>query len=164
MPSKEALLQKQAIVADLAEKLKNATSVVLVDYKGISVANDTLLRSELRAENVTYKVVKNTLLAFACKEAGLEDLIPSLEGTTAIAISDDEVAPARILKKYADKSKTVFNLKKGYISGKYIEIDELNAIASLPSREGLVAQVAGSLNGIIASLARAVNEVAKLSA
>ncbi|MEA4912798.1 MAG: 50S ribosomal protein L10 [Oscillospiraceae bacterium] len=164
MPSKEVLLQKQQAVSDLSAKLKDAKSVVLVDYKGISVADDTKLRAELRAEGVEYKVIKNTLLTFACKDAGLDALLPHLSGTTAVAISDDEIAPARVINKYVLKNKNFFNLKPGYIDGQFADVDMLTSIASLPSREGLIAQVAGSLNGIIASLARAVSEVAKKTA
>ncbi len=164
MPSKEVLLQKQQLVSDLTEKLKNAKSVVLVDYKGINVADDTKLRAELRAEGVEYKVIKNSLLTFACKEAGFDELLSQLNGTTALAISGDEIAPARGINKYAQKNKNFFNMKTGYIDGKFVDANELVAIASLPPREGLIAQVAGSLNGIIASLARAVSEVAKKTA
>ena len=164
MPSNTVLLEKQQVVKELTEKLKNAKSIVLVDYKGINVADDTKLRAERREEGVDYAVIKNPLLTFACKEAGFEDFIPSLKGTTAVATSSDEVAPARILNKYVLKSKTVFDMKAGYIGGKFVDVPELTAIASLPSREGLIGQVAGSLNGIIASLARAVSEVAKKTA
>jgi Ribosomal protein L10 len=161
MPSAQVLQEKQAFVSELVEKLKNAKSIVLVDYKGINVENDTKLRSELRAEQVDYSVVKNTMLSRACKEAGLEDFIPTLAGTTALAVSDDEIAPARIIQKYAAKSKTVFDFKIGYIDGKYVDVNELRALAALPSRDTLIAQVAGSFNSIIASFARAVSEVAK---
>ncbi len=162
MPSDSVLKQKQAIVASLTDELKNAASVVLVDYKGINVENDTKLRAELRSEDVNYSVVKNTLLRRACEQAGLNDLIPSLEGTTALALSADEVAPARIINKYAVKSKDFFNMKVGYVGGKFMNADDLKALAMLPSREALIAQTAGALNGIIASLARGLSEVAKL--
>ncbi|MEA5050844.1 MAG: 50S ribosomal protein L10 [Oscillospiraceae bacterium] len=164
MPSKEVLLQKQKIVSELSAKLKDAKSVVLVDYKGINVADDTKLRAELREQGVEYKVIKNTLLTFACKDAGLEKLVPHLSGTTAVAISGDEIAPARVINKYVQKNKNFFDMKSGYIDGQYADNAMLTSIASLPSREGLVAQVAGTLNGIIASLARAVSEVAKKTA
>lgn len=161
MPSEKVLKQKQETVRELSELLKNAKSAVLVDYKGINVENDTRLRADMRKEGVRYTVVKNSLLSYACKEAGMQEFLPMLVGSTALAVSDDEVAPARILQKYAAKSKDVFNFKIGYIDGKYVDANELRALAQLPSREGLVAQVAGSLNGIIASLARALSEVAK---
>ncbi len=161
MPSEKVLAEKKAQVAVLIEKLKNAKSIVLIDYKGLNVENDTKLRADMRAENVEYSVVKNTLLSLAFKEAGYEELIPSLSGTTAMAIGEDEVAPARIAQKYAAKSKTIFNFKTGYIGGKFMDADALQAIATLPSRETLIAQVAGSFNSIIASFARAISEVAK---
>jgi len=161
MASEKVLNEKKIIVKALADKLKNAKSIVLVDYKGINVDNDTKLRSELRAEGVDYSVVKNSLLEFACKEAGFDEFVPSLAGTTALAVSQDEVAPARVIQKYAAKNKTVFNFKIGYIGGKYMEPAELKAIATLPSRDTLIAQVAGSFNSIIASFARAISEVAK---
>lgn len=161
MPSAKVLSEKQAKVAAVAEKLKAAKSVVLVDYKGIDVDTDTKLRAELRAEDVDYSVVKNTLLNLACKEAGLEDFIPVLNGTTALAVSEDEVAPARVIQKYVAKNKEFFNMKMGYVGGKYMDAEELKAIATLPTRDVLIAQVAGSLNSIIASFARAISEVAK---
>ena len=161
MPSAQVLSEKQAQVAALTEKLKAAKSVVLVDYKGINVADDTKLRSDLRAENVEYSVVKNTLLTLACKQAGLDELTAVLNGTTAVAIADDEVAPARVIQKYASKNKEFFNMKMGYVGGNYMNVDQLKALAALPSRDALIAQVAGSLNSIIASFARAISEVAK---
>ena len=133
-----------------------------MDYKGINVEDDTKLRAELRDENVEYKVVKNNILRRACEKAGLNDFIEQLNGTVAVAIADDEIAPARVINKYAKKSKDFFNMKVGYIDGKYVGEAELKALASLPSRDVLIAQVAGSFNSIIASFARAISEVAKL--
>ncbi len=164
MASEKILESKKAQVAAMTELFKNAKSIVLVDYKGISVADDTKLRSELREEGVKYSVLKNSILAFAAQEVGLDEMLPALNGTTAVAVGDDEVAPARVIQKYASKNKNFFNFKVGYVDGKFMDAAGLQAIASLPSRDGLIAQVAGSLNGIIASLARAVNEVAKKSA
>lgn len=161
MPSAKILEEKKAQVTALAQKLSAAGSIVLVDYKGINVDADTKLRAELRTEKVDYAVIKNTLLNRACKEAGFEDLIPALAGPTALAVSDDETAPARVIQKYAVKNKNTLNFKLGYVSGKCVTAEELKAIAALPSRETLVAQVAGSFNSIIASFARAVSEVAK---
>lgn len=164
MPSEKVLLEKQAQVAALVERLKGAKSAVLVDYKGINVADDTKLRAELREENVVYEVVKNTLLARACKEAGLEEFVPCLNGTTALATGEDEVAPARVLQKYASKNKEFFDMKIGCVDGKIMNVDELKALAALPSRDTLIAMVAGSLNSIIASFARAISEIAKKNA
>lgn len=162
MASEKILEQKKQQIKQIVELIKDAASVVLVDYKGINVADDTALRAEMREAGVKYFVVKNSILSYVCKEAGLEDFLPALEGTTAIAVSaDDAIAPAKVLQKYSDKLKKVFNLKIGTVEGKVMSTEELKTIAMLPSRDGLIAQVAGTLNGIIASLARAVSEVAK---
>ena len=162
MASEKILSEKQEQVELWSSKLSSAKSIVLVDYKGINVEDDTKLRAELRDENVEYKVVKNNILRRACEKAGLNDFIEQLNGTTAVALADDEIAPARVINKYAKKSKDFFNMKVGYIDGKYVGEAELKALASLPSRDVLIAQVAGSFNSIIASFARAISEVAKL--
>ncbi len=164
MASEKILAAKKSQVIEVTEQLKNAKSIVLVDYKGINVTDDTKLRADMREAGVKYSVLKNSILEFAAKEAGLNEMLDALNGATAVAISDDEIAPARVVQKYASKNKTAFNFKVGYVSGKFMNAAQLQAIASLPSRDGLVAQVAGTLNGIIASLARAVSEVAKKSA
>lgn len=162
MASEKILKEKQELVDLWSGKLTSAKSVVLVDYKGINVEDDTKLRAELRDENIEYKVVKNNILRRACEKCGLNDFIEQLNGTIAVALSDDEVAPARVIHKYAKKSKDFFNMKVGYIDGKYVDEAELKTLAALPSRDALIAQVAGSFNSIIASFARAVSEVAKL--
>ncbi len=164
MANEKVLAAKQAQVSEFAGLFKNAKSVVFVDYKGINVADDTTLRAELREENVKYSVVKNSILSFAAKEAGFNEALPSFAGSTAVAVSNDEVAPARVLNKYVLKSKGKFNFKSGYVAGKFITAEEMAAIANLPSRDGMVSILAGTLNGMIASLARAVNEIAKKSA
>ncbi len=152
MPSEKILEQKKAIVADLAEKLKSSCAGVVVDYKGINVADDTKLRKELRESGVEYFVVKNTLLQRAVKEAGLEDLEPVLEGTTAIAISqEDHVAAARILCGFGKKNK-FFNAKAGFVEGKVISEAEVNNLAKLPPKEELIAKTVGSLNAPISGL------------
>lgn len=162
MPSQKVLEQKKQIVEHLAEKLKTAVSVVVVDYMGISVSNDTALRAEMRENNVDYFVVKNSLMKYACEQTGFEEFVPVLEGPTALAISsEDAIAPAKIVQKYSSKLNAVYNTKKGFIDGKFVGPDEVKAIATLPPKETLVAMVAGSFNGIIASFARAVSEVAK---
>lgn len=162
MPSQKVLEQKQKQIEALSEKLKSAISVVLVDYKGINVAADTTMRSEMRAEDVDYFVVKNSIMKYACEKSGFEEFIPMLEGTTALAISNsDAIAPARVVQKYSDRLNTVFNTKMGFIDGKFMQADEVKVIAKLPNKETLVAQVAGSLNGIVAQFARAISEVAK---
>ena len=132
---------------------------MLVIYKGISVADDTKLRKELREAGVKYAVVKNTLLNFASKNVGLDSLSDVLTGTTAIATSgDDYVAAARILCKYADTSKT-FKVKSGFLDGKVISVDTINDLAKLPSREILLASVCNVFNAPIASFARAIQAI-----
>ncbi|MDO4566116.1 MAG: 50S ribosomal protein L10 [Oscillospiraceae bacterium] len=161
MASEKILKQKQELVESWSEKLKSAKSIVLVDYRGINVASDTRLRADLRKEEVEYKVVKNNILRRACEKAGLEGLTEHLNGTVAVALGSDEVAPARLINKYVKENKDFFNMKYGYIDGKYVNAAELTALASLPSRDELISQVAGTFNNIIASFARVLNEVAK---
>jgi len=159
MPSEKVLEQKKQVVAELSETLKNSCAGVIVSYKGISVADDTKLRKELREAGVKYAVVKNTLLNLASKQVGLENLSDVLSGTTAIATSaDDYVAAARILCKYADTSKT-FKVKSGFLDGKIIGVDMINDLAKLPSREILLATVCNVFNAPIASFARAIQAI-----
>ena len=149
LPSQKVLEQKKALVADLAERLKNSCTGVVVDYKGISVAEDTKLRKELREAGVVYTVVKNTLLGLAAKEAGIEGLDEALSGTTAVALSEsDYVAAARILSNYANSHEN-FSIKLGFLDGKVIPASEVDALAKLPSREELVAKALGGLNAPI---------------
>ena len=157
MPSQKVLEQKKVLVADLSEKLKNSCTGVIVDYKGISVADDTKLRKELREAGVTYTVVKNTLLGLAAKEAGIEGVDEVLSGTTAIALSEsDYVAAARILSKYAEDHEN-FKLKLGFLDGKVIPVSEVEALAKLPSREELVAKALGGLNAPITGFVGVLN-------
>ena len=163
MPSAKILEAKKAEVAAIAERLQGACAGVLVDYKGINVADDTKLRKDLREAEVEYFVVKNTLLRFAAKEAGYEGIIPSLEGTTAIAISNnDQVAPARIISKYVDSHKdTTFCIKTGFVDGEVMDSAKLTALGKLPSKDVLVAMVLGGLQATISGFARAINAVAE---
>jgi len=162
MPSDKILMQKQETVDLISDKLKAAVSIVAVDYKGISVANDTALRAEMRQNNVEYFVIKNSILKYAFEKSGHEELNSILVGSTALAIStEDEVAPLKVVQKYADRLRDIYNTKKGYVGGRYIEPAEIKAITALPPRETLIAMVAGTFNGIIASFARAISEVAK---
>lgn len=161
MPSKKVLEEKKQAVAELSEKLKTAHTGVLVDYKGINVEDDTKLRKELRESGSFYKVVKNTLLRLALKEASIDGLDSVLEGTTALALnSDDYVAPARILNGYAEKNKT-FTIKAGFIDGKSVDADEIKTLASLPSKEVLLAEVLRGLNGPISGLVTVLNGTMK---
>lgn len=151
MPSQKILEKKQQQVADLAEKLKNSCSGVLVDYKGINVADDTKLRKELREAGVDYSVVKNTLLSRAAEIADREGLKVVLEGTTAIAIcKDDYVTAAKILTNFAKTNKN-FEIKLGYVDDSVIDANGVDALAKLPSRKVLVAQALGGLNAPITS-------------
>jgi len=159
MPSAKVLEQKKQVVADLVDQLKGSVAGVVVDYKGINVADDTKLRKDLREAGVKYTVVKNTLLGFAAKEAGLDDLCNVLEGTTAIAISsEDHTAAARILSKFADTHKN-FTVKSGYLDGAVVDSATIDSLAKLPTRDVLLATVCNAFNAPIASFARAVQAI-----
>lgn len=159
MPSANVLEQKKVVVANLTERLNSSIAGVIVDYKGINVADDTALRKELREAGVEYTVVKNTLVRFAANEIGFEALGEHLNGTTALAISaEDPIAPARILCKYAKTSKT-FKVKVGVLEGKVVPESEINAIAELPNKETLVATVLYGFNTPITKLCIALNEI-----
>ena len=145
MPSQKILEQKQSVVAELAEKMKNAASGVLVKYEGITVEDDTKLRAALRAAGVEYSVVKNTLTGRACDEVGFGEMKQYLSGMTAIAISaEDAVAPAKIMKEYADKIES-FEIKAGFVEGAVIDATAVNALAEIPSRETLLSKLLGSM-------------------
>ena len=150
MPSEKVLELKKQKVADLSAQLKNACAGVVVDYKGINVADDTKLRKELREAGVHYAVVKNTLLHLAVQDAGLQELDNVLSGTTAIALSEDDYV--------ADASKT-FTVKSGFLDGDVIGLEKINSLAKLPSREILLATVCNAFNAPIASFARAIQAI-----
>ena len=159
MPSNKVLKQKQAVVEDLAKKLGEAKSGVLVDYRGISVEDDTKLRAEMRAAGVSYGVVKNTLLNFAIKGTEIEELAPFLEGPSALALGiDDPIAPARILNTFIEKKK-MMSIKTGFFEGKVISLDEIQRIATLPSKEVLLSKAFGSMKSPISSFARVLNQI-----
>lgn len=159
MPSEKVLELKKQQVAALKERIDASIAGVVVDYKGISVEDDTKLRKELREAGVEYTVVKNTLLGRAIEGTSLADMGSVLEGTTAIATSkDDYVAAARILGKYAENSDN-FSLKSGYLDGEVISLEKLDALAKLPSREVLLATVLSAFNAPIASFARVVQAI-----
>ena len=162
MPNAKVLSEKQAIVASLTETLQSASSGVLVDYKGITVAEDTALRAELRENGVEYSVVKNTLLRRAADNVGLGQLDEVLNGTTSIAISkDDPIAPMRIVNKYAKQMGDRFNIKAGFMDGKVIPLEDIAALAELPSKDGLVAQLLGMMLAPITSLAIVLKAIAE---
>ncbi len=156
LPSQSVLEAKKAVVADLTERLKNSVTGVVVCYEGINVEDDTKLRKELREAGVNYTVVKNTLLSRACENVGLEDIIPTLNGTTALATSDEDyAAAARILCKYA-KGHDNFKIKTGFMDGAVIDMDTITNLSNLPTRDVLLANVLGAFQAPIAAFARAV--------
>ena len=162
MPSASVLEQKKQFVADLAEKLKNAAGGVIVDYKGITVEDDTKLRRELREAGVDYFVVKNKLLKRACEAAGIEGLDDVLVGTTAVALSAEDIIIApKILNAKAETSDGKFSLKKGFIDGKVISKEQVEEYAKLPSKETLLSQLVFMLQSPIQRFAIAINEIAK---
>ena len=159
MPSQKILEQKQQLVADVAERVKNSVTGLLVSYEGINVADDTKLRKDLREAGVKYTVVKNTLLERAFENTGLSELNVHLAGTTALATSDEDyAAAARILANYAKKSKT-FELKGGYLDGEVVDMATVDKLAKLPTRDILLANVLGAFQAPIASFARAVQAI-----
>lgn len=159
MPSKSILEQKQAIVAALAEQLKNSSAGVVVNYQGITVDDDTKMRKALREAGVDYKVMKNSMTGRACDEVGLSDMKQYLVGMTAIAIGkDDAVAPAKVLKEYAEKIES-FQILGGYLDGKVVDKDTVNKLADIPSKEVLLAKFLGSIKSPLYGLAYALQAV-----
>ena len=160
MPNAKVLSEKQAVVAALTEQLKAANSGVLVDYKGITVAEDTALRVELRQNGVQYGVVKNTLTRFAMHNVGLNELDDVLNGTTSLATSDgDPIAPMRVINKYAKQLNDKFVIKGGFMDGKVLSLDEITALAELPSKEVLQAQALGMMLAPITSFAIVIKAI-----
>ncbi len=160
MPSEKVLEAKKAQVAEVVEALKAAQTGILVDYRGLNVEEDTDLRNKLRAANVKYFVIKNTLLRLASKETGLEGLDEALHGPTAIAISsEDAVAPAKVLSDFA-KDNEKLEIKAGFMDGAVMTLDEIKKLAATPNHETLIAKMMGSLNSPISSLARLLATIA----
>jgi len=145
--------KKAQIVAELKDKFENSSSAVLIDYRGITVAEATAMREECRDAGVVYKIYKNTLTERAVKELGYEDLVPYLKGPTAIAFGvEDPVAPAKLLNDTIKKLKKM-EFKIGVVEGTVIDVDGIKELASLPSREELIAKMLGSMNAPISGLA-----------
>lgn len=152
---------KQPIVAEISEVIKDAQSVVLVDYRGLTVEEDTALRKQLREAGVNYKVYKNTLMNFAFKGTDFEALAPYLNGPSAIAVStDDATAPARILAEFAKKAKNL-EIKAGVVEGDLYDAKGMQAIASIPSRDVLISKLLGSLQSPITNFARVIKQIAE---
>lgn len=162
--------KKEQMVAEIKEKMANSCAIVLADYRGLNVSQVTKLRADLRKAGVEFKVLKNTLTRIAARETGLEGLEPYLEGPTALAFSQtDPAAPAKILMKYTKEFKTL-EIKAGVVEGKVIDLNGVKALADLPSREELLAQVlrgmqsplagfAGTLNGLLRNLVYVLDAV-----
>lgn len=152
---------KQPIIQEISENIKDAKSVVLVDYRGLTVEEDTNLRKQLREANVVYKVYKNTMMNFAFKDTEFEQLADQLEGPNAIAISkEDATAPARVLAKFAKDAKAL-ELKSGVVEGVLYDAEGIKAIAKVPSREELLSKFLGSIQSPISNFARVIKQIAE---
>ena len=160
MPSEKVLEAKKAQVAEVIDVLKEAQTGVLVDYRDLTVEEDTALRTKLREANVKYFVMKNTLLLRAAKEVGLEALEEALHGPTAIAVSsEDAVAPAKVLADFAKENEKL-EIKSGFMDGAVMSLDEIKTLAATPNMDTLIAKMMGSLNSPISSLARLLATIA----
>ena len=152
---------KQPIVEEIKASLDGAKGVVLVDHRGLTVEQDTVLRKSLREAGVTYKVYKNTMIRFAAKGTAFEALEPNLEGPTALAVSkEDATAPARILAEFAKKADKL-EIKGGVVEDTYYDAKGMQVIATIPSREVLLGKLLGSIQSPIANFARVINQIAE---
>ncbi len=160
MPNAKVLESKKVVVDSLTQKLQGATAAVFVDYRGITVAQDTELRKRFREAGVDYSVVKNTLTRFAARNAGYDQFDEVLNGTTSMACTTgDPIAPARIVCEFAKKNKNVLSIKGGFVEGSVLSADQLNAFGELPSKDALVAQVLGTFLAPISSLAFVLDQI-----
>ena len=152
---------KQPIVAEIAELFNGAKSAVVVDYRGLTVEQDTILRKQLREAGVTYKVYKNTMIRFAAKGTEFEALEANLEGPTALAVSkEDATAPARILAEFAKKADKL-EIKGGVVEDTYYDAKGMQVIATIPSREVLLGKLLGSMQSPITNFARVIKQIAE---
>lgn len=155
----EAIINsKKAVVAEIADKMKEAQSTVVVEYRGLTVAEVTQLRRDLRAEGVDFKVYKNSLAQRAAQDAGASDLVKDLVGPNAIAFGTDAVAPARVLAKFA-KTHEALVLKSGIVEGKVVPTETIQKLSSLPNREGMISMFMGCLQSPVRKFACALNAV-----
>ena len=154
------LSNKQALVTEISEKMKNSQSTVVCEYRGLSVAEVTELRRSLRAEGVDFKVYKNTMVERACDECGFGDLKDTLAGPNAFAFSEDATAPARVLAKFAKKHKALV-LKKGIVEGKVVDEATIKELSALPNRDGMLSMLLSCLQSPVSSFARVVKAVAE---
>ena len=152
---------KKPVVEEISAQIADAESVILVNYSGLTVEQDTKLRKELREAGVHYKVYKNTMMNFAFQGTPCEELCKDLEGTNALAISkDDATAPARIIAKFA-KTAPKLEMVSGIVEGSYYDKKGVEALAAVPSREELLGKLLGSIQSPIANLARVLNQIAE---
>lgn len=162
MANKEILATKEQVVAEYADKFSRVQSFVLLDYRGLSVAQDTEMRTALRGAGVEYKVVKNRSILRSLQKAGIEGFDEYLNGPTAIALSyDDAVAPSKILVESAKKFNDKIAIKAGYVEGKFFDAAGIKSVATIPSKNTLIAQLLGLLLSPVSGLAVALSEVAK---
>ena len=160
MPNAKVLSQKQAIVEELAARIQNASAGILVDYKGITVEEDTALRAELRKDNVNYTVVKNTLTRKALEKIGMTGLDEVLNGTTSMATADeDPIAPFRIITDYSKKLGERFNVKAAFMEGKILNDAEIAEMSALPSKDALYSKVLGTMIAPITGLAVCLGQI-----
>ena len=161
MPNAKVLSEKQAVVAELTERIKSASAGIFVDYKGITVAQDSELRGELRKNDVEYSVIKNTLCRRAISELGLSEMDSVLNGTTSLATSKgDPIAPFRVITDFAKKmGEDKFNVKAGFMDGKVLSLSEMSEISALPSLDALYAKVLGTMLAPITSLAIVIGQI-----
>ena len=164
MPNAIVLEEKKKIVEELTEKLK-CQAGVFINYKGINVNDDTEMRVKLCEANIDYTVIKNSMMRFAIRNVGFEELDPILNGTTSLAVSkDDPIAPARVIKEYADKFNDFFEIKGGFMDGRVLSVNEVVALAKIPPLPVLQAQLLGTMLAPIASLAVVLKAVAERDA
>ncbi len=152
---------KQPVIAEISENIKDAQSVVLVDYRGLTVEQDTELRKQLREANVIYKVYKNTMMNFAFKDTEFAQLADQLEGPSAIAISkEDATAPARVIVNFAKKADKL-EVKAGVVEGTLYDADGIKELSKIPSREELLSKLLGSIQSPITNFARVIKQIAE---
>lgn len=159
MPSEKTLAIKQQMVSELAQEFRDAQTLIVAQYGGLTVADDTAMRADMRANGVNYKVVKNRLALRAAEEAGFGELEELFTGKTAIAYSaEDVVAPARLLKKYADKNE-LMTIKGGVMEGEIAPLETLQRLAAIPDRDTLIARVVGGIASPLSGLAIFLNAI-----
>lgn len=160
MPNEKVLREKQEIVDELAERLTTSAGGVFIDYKGVNVAQDNELRSELRKNGVQYAVIKNTLANLAFDRVGFGEIAYILSGTTSLATAeDDPIVPIRIISEYSKKFGDIFNIKAGFMEGKVMDLSQVAEIAELPSKDALYSRVLGTMLAPITSLAIVLGQI-----